>query len=81
MENYMKIEDLFKRINENEVDILVGNPSKIKKELNWEPKYNFEQAIEKTILWYLENPIWCTTLRVIELTIRRQHGCNPRVLT
>jgi len=32
--------------------------SKIKQELNWEPKYKFENAIEKTIDWYIENKIW-----------------------
>jgi len=29
--------------------------SKIKKELNWQPKETFESGIRKTILWYLEN--------------------------
>ena len=28
--------------------------SKIKSELNWEPKYSFEQGLETTVLWYLE---------------------------
>ena len=32
--------------------------TKIKEELGWEPKYKFEQAIEKTIQWYLNNKQW-----------------------
>ena len=32
--------------------------TKIKEELGWEPKYKFEQAIEKTIQWYLNNKAW-----------------------
>ena len=32
--------------------------TKIKEELGWQPKYKFEQAIEKTIEWYLNNKSW-----------------------
>lgn len=32
--------------------------SKIKTELNWKPKFDFEEAISKTIDWYLENKNW-----------------------
>ncbi len=32
--------------------------SKIKTELNWQPKTNFEQGLEKTVNWYLNNKIW-----------------------
>ena len=28
--------------------------SKIKSELNWQPKYTFEQGLDTTVLWYLE---------------------------
>lgn len=34
------------------------DPSKIKKELGWEPKTKFEDGIIKTIDWYLENSEW-----------------------
>ena len=34
------------------------DPSKIKRELGWEPKTTFEEGIVKTIDWYLENPEW-----------------------
>jgi len=32
--------------------------SKLKKELGWSPCYTFEQGIEKTIHWYVENRWW-----------------------
>ncbi len=31
---------------------------KIKKEINWEPKYSFESAIRITVDWYLNNQKW-----------------------
>ncbi len=36
--------------------------SKIKKELGWEPSLQFEEGIEKTILWYLDNKEWINNL-------------------
>lgn len=32
--------------------------SKIKEELGWEPKHQFEEALKKTIKWYQENMGW-----------------------
>ena len=32
--------------------------NKIKKELNWEPSLQFEEGIEKTIDWYIQNEKW-----------------------
>jgi len=32
--------------------------SKLKKELGWEPSLQFEEGIEKTVAWYLENQEW-----------------------
>jgi dTDP-glucose 4,6-dehydratase len=34
------------------------DPSKIKKELGWQPKTKFEEGVELTIKWYLENKSW-----------------------
>ena len=31
---------------------------KINKELGWEPKYDFETALERTVNWYVENLRW-----------------------
>ena len=33
--------------------------SRIKKEINWQPKYTFDIAIHNTVLWYIENIDWC----------------------
>ena len=32
--------------------------SKLKNELGWEPSLQFEEGIEKTVKWYLENQEW-----------------------
>ncbi len=32
--------------------------TKIQRELGWEPTLQFEEGIEKTIRWYLDNPEW-----------------------
>ena len=33
------------------------------KDLGWAPKYNFEDALEKTIRWYIENEWWWRKLK------------------
>ena len=37
--------------------------SKIKRELGWEPKHRFEQAIRTTIQWYRENESWWRSIK------------------
>ncbi len=37
--------------------------TKIKNELNWNQAVKFEEGIEKTIVWYLENPEWIDNVR------------------
>jgi dTDP-glucose 4,6-dehydratase len=32
--------------------------SKLKGELGWEPSLQFEEGIEKTVAWYLDNSEW-----------------------
>jgi dTDP-glucose 4,6-dehydratase len=32
--------------------------SKLQKQLGWEPSLQFEEGIEKTVDWYLENQVW-----------------------
>ena len=36
------------------------NSSLIREELNWEPKFKFEEGLIKTIKWYLNNKTWLT---------------------
>jgi len=38
------------------------NITKIKRELDWEPKYEFEEKIEDTIDWYLNNSDWVNSV-------------------
>ncbi|NMM54261.1 dTDP-glucose 4,6-dehydratase [Paenibacillus aquistagni] len=37
--------------------------TKIRNELGWQPKYNFETGIQKTIAWYLEHKDWWTRIQ------------------
>lgn len=37
--------------------------TKIKRELQWEPKHNFEEGIVKTIQWYLSNQAWIDAIK------------------
>ena len=32
--------------------------TKLKEELGWEPSLQFEEGIEKTVKWYLDNKTW-----------------------
>ena len=32
--------------------------TKLKRELGWEPSLQFEEGIEKTVRWYLDNQEW-----------------------
>ena len=46
--------------------------TKIKMELGWEPKYQFEEAIRKTIQWYIDNKEWWERIKSGEY--RKAHG-------
>lgn len=37
--------------------------SKIKRELGWEPRYRFEEAIRMTIQWYRDNQAWWRAIK------------------
>ena len=32
--------------------------SKIRRELDWTPKYHFEEALQETVEWYMKNDSW-----------------------
>ena len=36
---------------------------KINEELNWQPSYNFDNSLELTIDWYLNNQDWCNRVQ------------------
>ena len=33
--------------------------TKSKRELGWAPKHRFEEALDRTVGWYLEHRAWC----------------------
>ncbi len=38
------------------------NADKIRSELGWQPRYDFETGLEQTVRWYLANRDWCNTV-------------------
>jgi dTDP-glucose 4,6-dehydratase len=38
--------------------------AKITAELGWKPRHSFEQGLEATVCWYLENRAWCGVVKV-----------------
>ncbi|MBI2085076.1 MAG: GDP-mannose 4,6-dehydratase [Candidatus Aenigmarchaeota archaeon] len=55
LENKMNIEIDKNRFRKAEVDVLIGDFSKAKKELGWEPKIGFEQTIRDQIEYWGKN--------------------------
>ncbi len=74
--NNLEIADLIlKNFNRNKswIEFIFDRPghdrrysvdsSKIRKELEWKPKYNFKKTFQFTIKWYLENKKWVDKVR------------------
>ena len=40
------------------------DPNRIHKELGWQPSINFENNLEKTVKWYLDNRNWCAIVKL-----------------
>ncbi len=38
------------------------NPNKIKNQIKWKPKLTFEEGMDRTIDWYLNNQAWCKSM-------------------
>ena len=55
--NYLKLINFVNDRKGHDYRYAIDN-TKIKKELNFKSKYQFDQSIEKTIGWYLENISW-----------------------
>ncbi len=36
------------------------NSSQLTSQLGWKPKFNFQEALQSTVQWYVENPKWWT---------------------
>ncbi len=54
--------------------------SKIKKELGWEPKIEFEEGLKKMILWYQKNKEWWTKIKNNEYQNYYQKNYQPKKL-
>ena len=39
--------------------------TKIENEFDWKPQYDFEEALEKTVNWYINNEAWWRPLKAI----------------
>lgn len=42
------------------------NPTKIRTQLGWSPKYTFEDGLRKTVEWYLNNSEWVQSVKIGE---------------
>ena len=49
------------------------DPSRIRNELGWQPTVSFEQNLEKTVQWYLDNQDWWQPLLNLAV-IKQKHG-------
>jgi dTDP-glucose 4,6-dehydratase len=39
------------------------DPTRIRTELGWQPRHNFEEGVAATVRWYLEHQSWCNLVR------------------
>ncbi|MEX8497797.1 MAG: dTDP-glucose 4,6-dehydratase [Leptothrix ochracea] len=39
------------------------DPSKVEREIGWQPAETFESGIDKTVRWYLDNTVWTDAVR------------------
>jgi len=55
-----------------------NDASKFKKRFSWSPRVSFEEGIEKTVRWYLENPAWCEAVQRKGYTGQRLGLAKPQ---
>ena len=53
-----KVEILFVKDRPGHDSRYAIDPSRMRNELGWSPSVTFEEGLEKTIKWYLENEDW-----------------------
>ena len=56
------------------------NCDKIKQELGWEQKFSFEEALNKTIKWYIKNQDWVDRVKSGEYKkwLKKNYGMRVR---
>ena len=54
------------------------NSNKIIRELNWQPRTKFKEALNNTVDWYLENIEWCDKIALKSKYIGERLGLNNR---
>ena len=56
------------------------NSRKIREELGWTPRHDFEQGLADTVAWYLKNQTWCERVRsgAYRDYYERQYGARLR---
>jgi dTDP-glucose 4,6-dehydratase len=72
-EKKLKHEDLIKYVADRPGhDIRYAiDASKIRNELGFTPKHNFEEGIRKTVEWYVHNSEWCSTVMKNKYNLER----------
>jgi dTDP-glucose 4,6-dehydratase len=50
--------------------------TKIQKHLGWKPEYEFEGALEKTVIWYLKNKKWVESVKTGAYMKWIEKNCN-----
>ena len=51
------------------------NPSRIRNELGWQTTFNFDQNLEKTVQWYLNNQNWWQPL-LVQLALEKDRATS-----
>ncbi|MEO0090706.1 MAG: dTDP-glucose 4,6-dehydratase [candidate division WOR-3 bacterium] len=69
LEYFKKPKSLLKYISDRKghVKRLICDYTKLQKEFNWQPKTTFEEGLEKTMKWYLENERWWKKIKKSKL--------------
>lgn len=51
----------------------VIDDSKLKRELGWKPRHNFNKMLAGTVKWYRDNPKW------VKVAVKRLKKVNPHI--
>ena len=59
-------------------EVITIDSNKLKRDLGWEPSLQFEEGIEKTVAWYLDNQEWMDNITSGEYNkyYEEQYACR-----